>query len=138
MEITSFLLPELVEARVVLARSELYLVDVEESRSGDVRSGFASTVSVFRGDACNFGDARRSNAGDASNRGDACEHGEVEGEGFSTAGLGASTGTLFFHAGAGVVSTADFSEQEEESSSEEEDGERSEEGRRVWRWAQRC
>ena len=49
MEITSFLLPELVEARVVLARSELYLVDVEESRSGDARSGFASTVLVFRG-----------------------------------------------------------------------------------------
>ena len=39
-------------------------------------------------------------------------------------------------AGAGVVSTAEFSEQEEESSSEEdEDGERSEEGRRVWRGA---
>ena len=73
-----------------------------------------------RGDACNFGDARRSNAGDASNRGDACEHGEGESEGFSTAGLRASTGTLFYHAGAGVVWTAEFSEQEEESSSEEE------------------
>ena len=42
---------------------------------------------------------------------------------------------IVLHAGAGVVSTADFSEQEEESSSEEEDGERSEEGRRVWRRA---